>query len=81
MNIQKWLKQPTTVAGIAGLAGVVTGVLSGAMSWPAAAAAAVGATVAMILPDNSTAIAESQTAAKDLAQLAVTLAPLIKTKS
>jgi len=80
MNILAWLKQPTTVGGIAALSGVLTGVLSGAMSLPVAASTAVGALVAMALPDNTAVVAQSRTAAADLTTLAQTLAPLVITK-
>jgi len=77
MTFASWVKQPTTIAGIAGLSGALTGVLSGAMSLPAAAATAVGAIVAMILPDNTTAISQSKTTTTDVLTLAETLAPII----
>jgi len=55
MTIRDFLRQPSTVAGLAALCGTLDAVFSGQMSWPAALPFLVGAAVSILLPDNSAA--------------------------
>jgi len=68
-----WFRQPTTVAGFSALIGTGMGVLTGSVTAPSAASLAVGALVAMLLPDNTAAAQASQVAAGDLVTLGETL--------
>lgn len=59
MNIRNFLRQPTTVAGLATLAGTAQSLLLGHLSASTALALAVGALVAIVLPDNTAAQADA----------------------
>lgn len=54
-RLRQWLHQPTTVAGLAALAGDVALVLGRAADWRVELPLALGSLVAMVLPDNSVA--------------------------
>jgi hypothetical protein len=56
---------PTTVIGLAGLAGIAVGLISHQMPWATAIPAAVGAMVAIALPDNANAAAAARKLAAD----------------
>ena len=51
----RWLRQPTTVAGLAALAGDAIVVATAAASWRIELPLALGSAVAMALPDNTAA--------------------------
>jgi type IV secretory pathway VirB2 component (pilin) len=51
----KFFKQPLNQAALAGVAATGLAVLQGAMTWQHAVPVAVGAVVALVLPDNSVA--------------------------
>ena len=67
MNLKQFFGQPTTIAGLATLAGTAEAVLSGHLTWQAAIPLAVGALVGIAVPDN-TALAKD---AESLAGAAV----------
>ena len=54
-SILGWLRQPTTVAGLAALAGDAVVVATGAAGWRVELPIAAGSLIAMVLPDNSLA--------------------------
>jgi hypothetical protein len=54
-----WVKQPTTIAGIAALLGGVSGLLTGGLTWVGFIPIAISAVTGMIIPDNTAAIAKS----------------------
>ena len=54
-SILNWLRQPTTVAGLAALIGDAVVVATGAAGWRIELPIAAGSVIAMVLPDNSTA--------------------------
>ena len=60
MTIGDFLRQPSTVGGLAALCGALEAVLSGQMSWPAALPFLAGAAVSILLPDNSAAKADAE---------------------
>ena len=61
-----WLRQPTTVAGIAALCGTMVGLLTGQIGASEAAPLLTGAIVSIVLPDNTVAKQEAEVAAKDV---------------
>ena len=62
-NVLAWGRQPSTVVGIATLAGTATAYFGGSLSITAAVPVAVGGLVSVLLPDNSKAAADAQAAA------------------
>jgi hypothetical protein len=60
-----YLRQPTSIAGISAIVGTLMGLLSGNMTWESAAPLLVGAMVAIILPDNTSAKVAAATLVKD----------------
>ncbi len=54
-EILAWLKQPTTIAGIAALVGDAVVVATGGVSWRVELPIAAGSLIAMALPDNTAA--------------------------
>ena len=57
MNVTKFFGQPTTIAGLAALAGTAEAMLTGHLTWQAAVPLAIGALVGIAIPDN-TALAQ-----------------------
>ena len=53
--IASWLRQPTTIAGIAALVGDAVVVATGAVTWRLELPIAAGSLIAILLPDNSEA--------------------------
>ena len=70
MTIRDFLRQPSTVAGLAALCGTLEAALSGEMTWAHTLPFLVGAVVSILLPDNSAAKADAEA----LARAAETLA-------
>jgi hypothetical protein len=56
-RLMTWLRQPTTISGLAALSGDLLSVALGATTWRIELPLAVGSFVAIALPDNSAAIA------------------------
>ncbi len=54
-TIAGWLRQPTTIAGIATLVGDAVVVATGAVTWRLELPIAAGSLIAILLPDNSEA--------------------------
>ena len=52
-----WLRQPTTIAGLAALVGDAVIVATAAASWRIELPLALGSLVAMLIPDNTSASA------------------------
>ena len=71
MTLQKFIHQPTTIAGLASLAGIVEAVLSGHMTWQAAIPVAVGAVVAIAIPDNTALAQDAETLASAAVKTAI----------
>ncbi len=46
-----WLRQPTSIAGISAMAGTLTAVAAGDMTWPVAAPLLVGGLIALAVPE------------------------------
>ncbi len=53
--IMGWLRQPTTIAGVAALVGDAVMVATGAVTWRVELPIAAGSLIAILLPDNSEA--------------------------
>lgn len=53
MNLKQFFHQPSTVLGLSGITGALTGVLSGQMTWLHAVPVMVGSLVAILVPDNT----------------------------
>lgn len=75
MSFRNFLRQPTTIAGLAAISGTLTSVLVGQMSWLTAVPIFAGAAVSIALPDNTAAksdvttlVAAAISAARDLPQ-------------
>ena len=66
-KLQNWLKQPTSVAGLAAMFGTVSALMSQQLTWAQAGPLLVGAVVSIALPDNSAA----QTGAVSIASGAI----------
>lgn len=60
-----WLRQPTTIAGLAALSGDAFAIALGAATWRLEAPLALGALVAMLLPDNTAAATAAASALRD----------------
>ncbi len=54
-SILAWLRQPTTIAGIAALVGDAIVVATGAVTWRLELPIAAGSVIAMAMPDNTAA--------------------------
>jgi hypothetical protein len=52
-KLQQWLKQPTSVAGLAALLGTLSALLSHQLTWVQAGPLVLGAIASVALPDNS----------------------------
>lgn len=63
MIFDKFIHQPTTIAGLATLAGTAEAMLSGHMTWQAAIPVAIGAIVAIVIPDNTALQQDAETLA------------------
>lgn len=72
-RLRAFLRQPTTVAGLATLLGTLTALLSGQIRPAQAVPLAVGALVSILLPDDSAARSDATRAARDLVALAADL--------
>lgn len=60
MKIASFLRQPTTIAGLATVCGALEAALTGHLTWSASAPLFVGAGVSILLPDNSAAKADAE---------------------
>ena len=65
-KLKAWIRQPTTVAGIAALLGTAMAVVLGQMSIAAAVPLLTGAAVSMVLPDNSAARQQAAAVAQEI---------------
>ena len=54
------MQQPTTVAGLSTALGTIVGLALQQVDWPQAIPLLVGATISMVLPDNSGAKQQAQ---------------------
>ena len=52
-SLADWIKQPTTVAGIAASFSTFSALLLGQLTWGQAVSILIGAAASMVLPDNS----------------------------
>ncbi len=77
MSFRDFLRQPTTVGGLAALFGTLEAILSGQMNWQAALPLIAGALVSIVLPDNSGAKADAEA----MIRAAETLAAALATRS
>ena len=59
----RWVGQVTTGHGFAVVAGAVTSVLTGAISWPMAVPALIGGGILMLWPEQTGVASQAQTAA------------------
>ena len=73
--VVSWLRQPTSIAGLAGLAGTLTAVAAGDLSWLAAAPLLVGGVVALVIPESPKARADSEHLAVDALAAAASRSP------
>ncbi len=60
MTFRDFLRQPSTVGGLAALCGTLEAAITGQMSWAHALPFIVGAVVSILLPDNSAARADAE---------------------
>jgi hypothetical protein len=65
-TFNNWIKQPTTVAGIATFYGTLMALLLKTMTLGQAVPLLTGAAMSVILPDNSTAKQQAESLAKDM---------------
>jgi phage tail protein X len=65
-TLSLWIRQPTTVAGIAALCGTVSAVLLKQMSLAEAVPLLAGSLVSMVLPDNTAAKQHAEVVAQDI---------------
>jgi hypothetical protein len=65
-----WLQQPSSVAGISAMAGAVSGILAGQLTWAQAVPVLIGGAVAIALPDNTVAKTGATALAADVVRLA-----------
>jgi hypothetical protein len=73
-----WLRQPTSVAGLATVSGALSGLATGAMPLRVALPVIAGGVVAVFVPDNTTAVKDVQQVVSDtetIAAVAATIAP------
>ena len=70
MTLSSFLRQPTTVAGIAAACGTLEALLTGHLTFAGAAPLLVGAAVSILLPDNSAAKADAEAATRAVVALA-----------
>jgi hypothetical protein len=68
MTFSKFIRQPTTVGGIATILGVASAWLIGSMSWQAAIPSVIGAVVAILIPDNTSVEHDAEAIAKAAVQ-------------
>ncbi len=64
-KIMAFFKAPLNQAALAGMLGTAVAVMQGQMTWQAAVPVAVGAVVAMVIPDNSVAKEDIETLVAD----------------
>lgn len=62
-TLGRWMGQVTTGHGFAVVAGTVTSVLTGAVSWPMAIPALIGGGILMLWPEQTGVANQAQTAA------------------
>lgn len=72
--IMRFFRQPLNQAALAGIAGTALAVLQGSMSWQQAIPVAVGAVVALIVPDNSVAKEDVEQVVADAVKMVSDLA-------
>ncbi len=74
-GIFNWLKQPTTVAGISGLIGTISALITHMIAhdgaWTLSAAGVAGSITAILLPDNSALKSSVEKLAGDAIQAVV----------
>ena len=63
MKLNKFLGQPTTIAGLATLCGTGEAILTGHLTWQAAIPLVVGALVGIVVPDNTALAQDAETLA------------------
>lgn len=61
MTFQNFVRQPTTVAGIAAMFGTIQAVLLGHLTWWQALPLLSGSAIAIVLPDNTGAKSDTET--------------------
>lgn len=59
-----WLRQPSSVAGVAAVLGTVSGLLAGQVTVSQAVPLLVGAAASILLPDNTQAVTTVRAAAQ-----------------
>ncbi len=74
-TVLTWLRQPTTIAGLAALLGDAVVALTGAASWRVELPLALGSLVAVALPDNTTATALAVRTLRDVLAAVATRDP------
>lgn len=75
-SLGAWLGQVTTGHGMAVAAATVTGLLTGAISWPAAIPALVGAAFAIVWPEQTGIASQASSVADASVRLAESLVAL-----
>jgi hypothetical protein len=66
-NVQAWLRQPSSVAGISALLGTLTALVSHQLGWVQALPLFAGALTAIALPDNAVAKTDAVSLASAIA--------------
>lgn len=69
-SVAAWLRQTSTIVGIASICGAVSALATSQITWPAAVPIIVGAVVAMALPGHSDVSSAVAKVAADVAQTA-----------
>ncbi len=65
-KLRNWLKQPTSVAGLATLLGTLSALLMRQVSWMQATPLLAGAVCSIVLPDNSRVKSAAEALATEL---------------
>lgn len=71
MHLNKFLGQPTTIAGLATLCGTGEAILTGHLTWQAAIPLAIGALVGIAIPDNTALAQDAETLASAVVKTAI----------
>ena len=71
MNLKQFFGQPTTIAGLATIAGTCEAFLSGHITWQQAVPLVAGALVGVVLPDNTVLTKDAEALASAAVQTAV----------
>ena len=67
VNVLSWLRQPSSVAGLAAFIGTISAIVAGQLSWAQAAPLLAGAAASVVLPDNTAARSETEALVRKLA--------------